>query len=337
MNMKRFFIPPALLSAMFAYSQIPKTVTTQSWTSGAWVNEYRNIKSVDGSGYLLNDIQQEWDELSSVWNMVMQTSYTNNPAGQSTDINVQSWKSVSNSWETFLTQKNTYGSNNQIKSSVVQHNTAGYFENSSMNNYTYDAKGHMILREVFEWSDNKWNLSSRETNTVSSQGFVTQMRYENLVSGKWVNEIYLSYSYFDKGKPAEVVLQRWVGGAWQDDYKSITVYDQFGYYISQQVYEWINGAWVQTGRYTSTNHPDGRSDFFITEFLDGSSWVKQLKVTYEYFSTLPAGIAELSEELTQPAVYFDLSGRRVEKQLNVLLIEQRGNVRRKIIIQDSSN
>ncbi len=331
--MKNIFIFSFLIVVSGSFAQVPRSITNQSWFNG-WVNSYRQTNTIDASGYLIETLDESYSPTPGAWQPSSQFNYTNNATGQEMQNSYYYWSQSTNAWVLSSVSQSTYNAKSKLTSRLKQSMNLGTLVNNQLENNVYDAKGFLISDETKLWNNGAWKLNRASTYTNNNVGDPLIYQSQTLLSGSMQNDIQVLYTWQSKGNPSEMILKQWTGGLWENSLKAVVVYDIFGFVITEEIYEWVNNKWEMDERYQFTNYPDGKMDYYISEVLNGSTWEKDQKVTYEWFGMAPTGIRELTEELMQPAVYFDLSGNQVEKQKNVILIEQRGNTRRKVIIQD---
>jgi len=314
-------------------SQTPKSITYQTWKNGAWLNDSREVNSFDASGYVISDMQESWTPSVTAWRATVQNSYTNNAAGLPLKCETIVKNDNANTWDNLSVRQTTYTAKNKIQTSLYQGYYSGVPQNNTLDNYFYDLNGYETEHQSNHWSGSAWVLDAKTTYTNNSQGFPVQHLEQKMVSGIWVNQTYVITSYFAADKISEFLQQDWSGSAWMNSSKGVITYDLFAYPMTYEYYEWKNGAWIQTYRITYTNRADGRIDYIVYETDNGAGWENDLKLIYDW-TGVPTGIREFASDESSPAIYFDFNGRQVEKQSNVLLIEQKGNVRRKVLIRE---
>jgi len=335
--MKNFLVFTLLAVAFTLQAQVPKFITNQTWLNGDWVNQTRTNYTTDKNGFVLENIQEVWTPTATTWRATGRTTCTNNTSGLEVQSFIQYWDMSKNNWMTTYTVQNTYNASNKVSMNSKLGSNSGSSPSYEVTNYYYDTKGFLTSCETKRLDNNGvLTIASKITYTNNSSGFPEKKHFTNFQGGVAVNEVFTTYSYFSGGKVSEMVVQAKTGtGAWMNDYKTTSEYDVFGFLVSTEDFDWNGSNWAPSTRIIVTNFPDGKIDFWVHEMYAGNgTWQKWQKTTYDWLGTGTTGISEFENDRAQPVIYFDLNGRQVEKQKNVLLIEQLGNERRKIIIQE---
>jgi hypothetical protein len=204
--------------------------------------------------------------------------------------------------------------------------------------YTYDGAGHLISVINPPWSSGNGNVYGTVSYTNNSSGLPVTELYEHDPSS--FPKVLRTYIYYPSGKISEYVDLILTSTHTLNAARVLRVYDPSGKLFEEGYHGWAGTSWLKNETFTYTYLPSGRIDYVMHLEGFGPGAEAPEKYLYEWFESYPTTeITELhdAEDLLQPAVYFDLLGRKIEKQKNIILVEQRGNVRRKIIIQDSSN
>ncbi len=102
----------------------PITILWQVW-SGVWVNSSLGTYTYDSDGYLINLLNQDWQNNS--WGNTFQTIYTND-------------------------------SNGNIIHKLRQYWLSGTWSNNRQSNYTYDTYNNELTGNNYQWINNSWQL-----------------------------------------------------------------------------------------------------------------------------------------------------------------------------------
>jgi len=170
------------LRSTYTYTASKKVLTViNEMNLGVWSNSTKETNTYDGSGYLTNNLQQNWDSGSNNWKNNRQTNYTNNASGYATQSIEQSWN-ASNMW--------------------VNQERATY-------TYTGANKVHTATNEI--WTGINWFNERKLTNTYNAGGYVTVALSQEwyTTSNTWVNTIQSLYSYNGSNSITQIISQNW--------------------------------------------------------------------------------------------------------------------------------
>ena len=168
--------------SMYTYNAAKKvlTHTSQIWV-GYWLNSSKTTNTYDGSGYLINTLNQNWDYITATWKNANQTNFSNNPNGTVNQSVKQIWN-ASNVWV-----------------------------NSERISYTYTA-GNKVLYAITEiWGGINWLIDSRETNTYDASGYLINSLLQQWsgFSAVWINDTQSIFTNTPSGTPTQIVTQTW--------------------------------------------------------------------------------------------------------------------------------
>ena len=232
----------------------------------------------------------------------------------------------------------------------------GSWETSVVCFFEYDFNGN-VLEALTVNALNDENISLESTTYTS--GRPTETIYQEWDGSDWLNVRRLAYDYIDdmstivlsewsgtnwtvsylytftqSGHTAETLVQYMQGGAWQNEQKITTTYNDNDTRSTVVIEFWESGAWVNGSKY-SYHYTNGLFDVVTSYLWNSGSWIENAKSEYEYddhgnaiagehfckegsnwnncFGTLEmayghnAGMEEL-EGLSFDAVYVELTG-----------------------------
>lgn len=84
------------------------SVTIETWTNLSWVNSSKQLFIYDGDDYLINMLEQNWDNNLGSWKNTRQFNYTNNSNGTVHQYIWQRWDTPTSSWVNYQRATYTY-------------------------------------------------------------------------------------------------------------------------------------------------------------------------------------------------------------------------------------
>lgn len=84
----------------YTYSAQANVLTeyADAWKSGQWKDSARITNTYDGSNYMVNSLSEKWNNSTSVWENIGQTTFTNNPDGTVAVSVSQVWNKNNSAW-----------------------------------------------------------------------------------------------------------------------------------------------------------------------------------------------------------------------------------------------
>jgi hypothetical protein len=150
-----------------------------------------------------------------------------------------------------------YNNNDQCISETDYDYDQGSREKDYIYWYDYDADGNFTEEIGASWNNGQWDTSWKAVNSYD------------------VNGQYLGYIEYDYNN-----------GIWEESWKSEYTYDANGFLIEREYFDWENGQWEGYSKRVRTNHSDGRIDFEISYYHNGTVYEYSDSNYYQYNSAL---------------------------------------------------
>lgn len=266
--------------------QKPYTIITEKWVNGNWQNTNRITNSYDGNNYLIGDLTQNWDELSTSWVILFQSIYTNNPNGTVSEQLSQSWNGLTLQWNNLMRKTYTYNSSNKVLTIVTEQWLGGGWVNPTRITKTYDNNGYLINELSEAWDVNTWVNSTQSIYTNNLNGTVNQVTSQ-LWDGisSWINTSRNTLTYNGSGKVLTDLKETWLL-SWQNNILTTNTWDVNGYLTAETDQTWDNlsTTWTDGSRSDYTNDTDGKPLQIVSQSKDTESgtWINTDRITFSY-------------------------------------------------------
>ena len=124
---------------------------------------------------------------------------------------------------------------------------------------------------------------SKVTSTVNTNGNITELLSQDLISGIWQNSIKEIYTYNSSGQITEYILQEWQSSAWKNSTRQVSVYNAANKLQEFTSQSWSSGSWSSDENYIYEYDAAGNCTQSITREPNGSSWdnVDRTIITYD--------------------------------------------------------
>jgi hypothetical protein len=265
-------------------SNVPSIIIIEGYLNDEWVNSQKQTNAYDVNVYLISQINETWNILSSSWENSYRFNYINNDNGTIDQRIYQIWDMEGFDWI-----------------------------NSIRANYTYNSSGDplTILGESF--INNDWVNTSKQTNTYDENGYFVNGTAEiwSIPTDSWENSAQINYTNDESGLIQQTVFQLWNSPdlAWDNfqranftyqsttDIGELTVHTDAILVYPNPTNGKINFS-IQANAHVAntsgqivlnennvntldlTNQPAGI--YFVTLFDDTSRMLKRLKIFKEY-------------------------------------------------------
>jgi len=301
-----------------------QTMLIENYSGGIFVNSSLATSTYDGSGYLTNTLNQEWDAISSSFKDKSRIVYSNNSDGTPSMATNQTWNG--SIWNNVSRTTYTYYSDKTQKVVTTQTWNGSTFIDASRTTYTYNAS-KQILTSISEIFSGIWMNATQQTNTYLS-GYLSYNLTQtwDFIGSTWKNDTQTNYTNDTGGHPTLEVTQTWNGSTWvnssrtTDTYngsgkllteiienytagnfvnysKEINTYDGSGYMTLSVSQLWDPGSssFKDDSRSSILNNPNGTVSQLTLEDWNGSAWVYTQRITFTYSG--PTSISETINEV----------------------------------------
>lgn len=172
------------LRSTYTYNAAKKRLTglDELWI-GSWLNNTLETNTYDGSGYLTQTLNQNWN-FTGPWKNSNKTDFNNNPNGTVNQSVTQVWN-ASNIWV-----------------------------NSERDTYTYTGDAKVLTATNENWNGSAWVNDTKLTNTYNAGGFVTIALSQNWNGTAWVDAERSLNSYNGSNNLTQIVTQEWTNNNW---------------------------------------------------------------------------------------------------------------------------
>lgn len=142
--------------------------------------------------------------------------------------------------------------------------------------YEYDYNGNVI--EILTRDTELDEDYQLETMTYSGGKLMVDL-YQEWDGSDWNNVSKAEYNYYTD-EILMVIIWNWNGATWTSDY-------MYTFTTSGNTYEMLvqymqGGAWQNEERVTTTYNEDGTKDMVLTEFFETNTWEKAYRDSYHY-------------------------------------------------------
>lgn len=290
----------ALFTMAFAASaQKYRSMLSETWENGAWVNSARMTNEFDNSGNLIKTTVDAWDS-TGVWkpSLIMQYSLNSDATVHET---LTKASEDGTTWEDLMKVQYTYNSSKQ----VLTENTYMFFLTSWLNlqstTNTYDSGNKLVktVNQSLDFMSMQLKNSTQESFTYNSDGTLNQSITQDWnLSNQWENSIRTTSSYNSSKRLTSDISEKWDSQASVWVYDNRTTYSYTNDLVTEMLEEsYTNGAWVNSSLEDNTYN----SNKDITQVLSKvwnttlGKWENSSRMTFNYGNT---GIqtAKLSEE-----------------------------------------
>ena len=133
---------------------------------------------------------------------------------------------------------------------------AGAFVGGEKNVWDFNASGVEILHEQYAWSNDKWNIISREAAAYDAEGNRTLVEECSLVDGVFTGIKKEEYTFNAAKQKIVIIVYAWINNDWIYSTKSEADYDG-DVKIMDAKYNWQENKWVGYVR-TDSYYSDGK-------------------------------------------------------------------------------
>ncbi len=152
---------------------------SRATATSSWNNNYKQINTYDALGNLTEELYQNWDSTSAAWVNSGRNIHTYDGMNRLTQTIYESWGS-GGTWEVGgykILYSNFDGTQPQTIINQSWDGGTMTYENSSRENYTYNADG-----KVTYYFDEEWNEITSTWEAISSS-YAERYRYESYTTG----------------------------------------------------------------------------------------------------------------------------------------------------------
>ena len=210
----------------------------------------------------IQELQQNWNIFTSLWDSVERNLYTYNQVNTITVRSFQKW--VSNTWKNFSKDVYVYNSNWQQTESIhlIWNNNTSKFDSTDHSYYTYSANNKLSEVVNYVWNGTTWQKN---------------LKYTNIQWYEWMGSFYNS-------KPYSFAIQLWQNNSWKNYMKYTYDYDVYGNRVDYIEENWSGTDWVKINEIKNvlTYNSYDQIDQNIVRVWDPVSQILINTLKYEY-------------------------------------------------------
>jgi len=220
-------------------------------------NSYRYLMVYSPNNFLVQSTAQYWNSVTLDWENDYRTLFTNNSSGVVTEYVYQYWNGLQ--WVSSYKEELAVNSMNQWTE------ITGFYWNDISNAWINDYKAEISYTSfnewnivlVYYWDDifSIWDLNTRITYTYNSINLLVQSLYEMFVGGTWQNDYKSEYTYNTNNKEILGISQYW---------------------------DIMNNVWVLSSRVQTSWNAEGNMSEIVYSYHNQIEWVPSWKDEHFY-------------------------------------------------------
>lgn len=180
---------------------------SESYLAGTWMNSQRLLFEYDGNDQIVEATTQTWDPVQNDWVNSYQTTTAYSPDSNDPTEVIETqlyWDAGTSTWT----------------------NSNRYIETSSATEWTYTEQ---VWDPDANGGQGEWLNEHRSVTTIDSGGFAVEHAEQlwDPDTDDWVNDLRTTIEYDDNNNPTVWVEQFWMSGAWVNDSRLLTTYQDF--------------------------------------------------------------------------------------------------------------
>jgi len=188
------------ISYTYTTSKKMFTSLTETPNGSNWLPFYREENSYDSSSnYLIKNISQYWNSITSSWVNNSQYFYSNHPNGTVYEILNQKWDIPSSQWNNEERITQTFNSSDKINSATIEYWVNAAWENNALITYSYNANNleTSILFQIWDIPSTSWINNTLYNYSYNANAKITQITAQiwNTPDNGWNNWLRFNYTY----------------------------------------------------------------------------------------------------------------------------------------------
>lgn len=246
--------------------------------------------------YLLTRMQEDTKGTNTAWMPYSEYLYEYDYNGNVIEILIRDLELD----EDYQRETMTY-SGGKLMVDLYQEWDGSNWNNLSKAEYNYYTD-EILMVIIWNWNGTTWTSDYMYTYTTSGNTYEMLVQY--MQGGAWQNEERVTTTYNEDGTKDAVLTEFFETNAWEEAYKDIYHYTN-GHFDEIMEYFWINGAWTDNGKSTYVYDAHGNSVSGERFCYDGG-WnpcYGDLEVSFDK-NNMEYSFSGLSFEAT----YIDLTG-----------------------------
>lgn len=283
---------PASLST-YTYHQDTTWILRQDWDadSNMWINSSRTTTKSTASDLPLSILTETWMDNSSSWEPSTLWTYARDAQERETFFMIQNWDAGTGSW-------------------IGQQRTTRIWSPHAI---TYLTKVVQIHTEEFDSATMAWNTRWKLCNTFNAAGHLIVRESTYYSGGTPTTSIRYSYTYNSQDRPSEQLQERFDFDtqSWNNYWQTTYSYQDTGFfdYDTVIIFQWDSNlnAWLNSNRYAYHNTSPNSQEIWEELGNGGFDWRLFRRTIQVYDPSHDKLVSRLIQE--------DLSGNWVNDEL----------------------
>lgn len=224
---------------------------TDQWNGASWfpMNGEKHIRNYNPQNLLLEDIQQTWNMMDSVWvNDYMETEYVYDGLSRLQSYISKNWNDSASVWVNEEKSVWQYGTDNKPSQVILQEwNGSAFVDSVRITDISWNFwNGNLLQSDPAQYTMQKlaggnWVNNMRFTITRDLNGSYTYLN-ELYVNGNWVPASRMRFLFDEQQNPVVSINENYNPGTLSFDTAFCTsfqsTYDNQGRILEQVVYHW---------------------------------------------------------------------------------------------------
>ena len=207
------------------------------WQNNLWINRFKSEYSYDANSNMIQRIEYE---LKNSWVLSSRQSYVYDENNNELEWRME-WRD-GDKWVPFIQVLSTYDESGNILTSTFKwgNNEGTAFENSSMQEYIYDANNNLIELKSKYWDSGEWIDEGSEIYTYNEDGSVEIL--VQYIGDSQPTKILMTYNEYQNITSSTTSVLQEDGVTWIEVYRETYTYDENQNNISHLAENYWNGT-----------------------------------------------------------------------------------------------
>lgn len=198
------------------------------WAVGTWRNHTKETNTYNGSGYLTEELNQNWDTVNNVWVNSWLYNFTYDGQNNLTLRATKKWNANNNAWvnhgEDIYAFNGALMSERSNRTWDAQNNV---WKNNYRYIYSYNNDNLLTTETYYLWDKNinSWKEAIRYHRTYNAAKLLDTYIGEQENGGVWKNYQKITITYNGLNQELTNISQDWKNNAWENSTRTINAYN----------------------------------------------------------------------------------------------------------------